>query len=477
METDTNKNEEPRQSTPQHEKVLITEYRHSDENGNICAGVRIHPEFEKLIHPLSDKELWELEASIKEKGCLDPIKVWQGYIVDGHHRHRICEENNIPFEVIDMDFEDEWAVKLWMLNNQLGRRNLSDVARIEYASLKTEIIRGIAQRNQEDSRFQKDVDLSKLDSKTRRHFERKGEKKGVLVNAAVGSMAGVSPSTVKRYNYVKQHADEETLRALREGKLVPFGKKRKKTKLSIDGLYRELRGKEKNNAQSRGSIDPHRKDNLKVIVDSEAKETQVKIMPRKDLPTEGIFTRIITHPISELRKFVEASSVDLIITEPPCKEEHIDLFDQLGDFSRHALKEGAPCVVIAGIEFLFDFLEMLSAHLDICWTLSFMQPESVCEAPGRTVKSSWKPVLIFTKGSYNGDVFSDVVLDPFTGIDQLVDAFSYHGETVCDPFCNQGAIGRSCLSKGRSFVGSDIDVEKTLALKEALETKKSSVEA
>ncbi|MFT5318100.1 MAG: hypothetical protein ACI8RA_001362 [Chlamydiales bacterium] len=200
MEVDTNKNGESRQSPHQNRNIKSSEYIFSDENGNLCDGVRIHPEFEKLIHPLSSEELIELEISIKAKGCLDPIKVWQGYIVDGHHRHRICEENSIPYEVLDMDFEDEWEVKKWMIDNQLGRRNLTDASRIEYASLRVDIIRGVAQRNQEMSRFGKKEELSLegLPARTKRSLERRSEKQSVIVNAAIGKMAGVSKSTVAR---------------------------------------------------------------------------------------------------------------------------------------------------------------------------------------------------------------------------------------------------------------------------------------
>jgi hypothetical protein len=467
MEVDTNKNGESRQSPHQNRNIKSSEYIFSDENGNLCDGVRIHPEFEELIHPLSREELRELETSIKAKGCLDPIKVWRGYIVDGHHRHRICEENNIPYEVLDMDFDDEWAVKLWMLNHQLGRRNLSDVARIEYASLKTEIIRGIAQNNQEDSRFQKDVDLSKLDSKTRRHFERKGEKKNVLVNAAVGSMAGVSPSTVARYKYVKQNSDEKTLADLRQGNLVSFGNKGKKKKLSIDGLYREIRAREKNDSQSRVSIDNHRKDNFNSVATEQTQETQTKAVPRGKLSTEGISTRIIPYPIADLSKHVKPDSIDLIITEPPCKEADIDLFDQLGEFARHALKEGSPCVVISGNRFLPDFIEMLRAHLDYCWTLSFKAAEGVYEALGATIDTRWKPVLVFSKGEPNLKAFADV----FGSMEEIIESMSYEGETIYDPFCGEGSIGKICLEKKRDFIGSDIDVEKTLALKDLLQPK------
>ncbi|MDP6704447.1 MAG: ParB N-terminal domain-containing protein, partial [archaeon] len=330
MEVDKSTNEEPRQSTPQNKTVLSTEYIYSDENGNLCDGVRIHPEFQKLIHPLVKEELNELEAGIKKNGCLDPIKVWKGYIVDGHHRHRICEKHSIPYEVLDMDFDDECDVNIWMINNQLGRRNLTDAARIEYASKKVDLIRGAAHQRQEDSRFQKENDLNKLDPKTRRFFERKKEKRKVLVNAAVGSIAGVGARTVAKYNYVKKHSDEDTLKNLKEGTLVPFGNKGKKKKLSVDGLYRELRAKEKKTDQSgvikeifTVSANRHSSCNK-----AQPKETQ-EAVPREDLSIDGISTRIITHPIAELSKYVNPSSIDVIITEPPCKEEDIDLFDQL----------------------------------------------------------------------------------------------------------------------------------------------------
>ena len=458
METYINKNEEPRQSTPQKNRSMrSTEYIYADENGNLCDGVRIHPEFQKLIHPLAKEELSGLENNIRKNGCLDPIKVWQGFIVDGHHRHQICEQHAISFEVLDMDFEDECDVNIWMIDNQLGRRNLTDAARIEYASKKVDLIRGVAQQRQEDSRFQKGNDLNKLDSKTRSFFERKKKKRKILVNAAVGSIAGVGARTVAKYNYVKKHSDEDTLKNLKEGTLVPFGNKGKKKKLSVDGLYRELRAKEKNIAQPKENM-------IQKSFTVSANRHSNSQASRKDLPTEGISTRIITHPVAELSKYVDPSSIDVIITEPPCKEEDIDLFDHLGDFARHALKVGAPCVVIAGNQFLPDFIEMLHAHLDYCWTLSFSAAQGVYEATGGRIDAGWKPILVFTKGEPNLKPFSDCA----DSVESIVEAFSYKGETICDPFCNDGSIGKVCLSKERSFVGSDIDIEKTGALKETL---------
>ena len=499
------KNEEPRQSTPQSTRhIKSTEYIYADENDNLCGGLRVHPEFEDLIYPLAHEELLDLEASLQAKGCLDPIKVWQGYIIDGYHRYRICEEKNIPYDVLDMDFEDEWEVKKWMIDNQLGRRNLTDIARIEYASLRVDIVRGVAQRNQEENHFTKEKDMSKLDSNTRRFFERKAEKHKVLVSAAVGSIAGVSASTVKRYNYVKQHADPETLKALQQGKLVPFGKKGKKKKLSVDGLYRELKSKEKNNAQHCGSIDPRPKDNLNSVATEQAKVSisskdlrcgSPDLIVKDNLNDDGseikeqkhgthlvadmaqelksellnaspkkIFKRVITHPIDELHRFVDSDSVDVIITEPPCKEEDIELFDHLGDFVRHALKDGGVCMVICGNRFLPDFIEMLRAHLDYVWTVSLDSSAVKYESPSGHINKLWKPALVFSKGTPQMKTFSDVKND----VENIMHTFTGGGDVVCDPFCNYGQIAKFCVENGRSIIASDMDVEKTDALKKLL---------
>jgi len=201
---------------------------------------------------------------------------------------------------------------------------------------------------------------------------------------------------------------------------------------------------------------------------AQPEESQVRAITRKDLSTENISTRIITHPVAELSKHVKTSSIDAIITEPPCKEEDIDLFDHLGDFARHALKDGAPCVVIAGTRYLPDFIEMLHAHLDYCWTLSFNVAHGVYESMGPRIDTWWKPILVFTKGEPNLKPFSDCA----DSLESIVEAFSYKGEILCDPFCNSGSIAKTCLNKERSFVGSDIAIEKTGALKETLQPRK-----
>lgn len=93
----------------------------------------IDPEFKALIPPLAPDEYAQLEANIRAEGCRDPLVLWNNIIIDGHNRHEICTKHGIAFECIRKPFKDREAVMLWMEENQIGRRNLSDDQRSVFA--------------------------------------------------------------------------------------------------------------------------------------------------------------------------------------------------------------------------------------------------------------------------------------------------------------------------------------------------------
>ena len=91
----------------------------------------IDTEFESLVPPLSQDEYSRLEQSIISEGCRDALICWGEILIDGHNRYRICEKHNLPFKTVNKDFVSKNEVKLWILQNQLSRRNLTDIQRIE----------------------------------------------------------------------------------------------------------------------------------------------------------------------------------------------------------------------------------------------------------------------------------------------------------------------------------------------------------
>ncbi len=89
--------------------------------------LRIDPEFESKIPPLTEDEYRLLEENILHDGVvLNPLIVWNGYIVDGHNRFRIIQAHpEIKYTVFEKEFSDRYAAIAWICCNQLGRRNLT----------------------------------------------------------------------------------------------------------------------------------------------------------------------------------------------------------------------------------------------------------------------------------------------------------------------------------------------------------------
>ena len=88
----------------------------------------IDPEFADKIPPLTEEEYRLLEENILADGkIISPLITWNGIIVDGHNRYRILQAHpEIPYETMEMEFPDRYAVIVWICRNQLGRRNLTD---------------------------------------------------------------------------------------------------------------------------------------------------------------------------------------------------------------------------------------------------------------------------------------------------------------------------------------------------------------
>jgi len=89
--------------------------------------LKIDPEFQGKIPPLTFEELNQLEANILRDGrIINPIIVWRGLIVDGHNRYTIAKKHpEIPFTVHEKEFASRYEAIIWICKNQLGRRNLT----------------------------------------------------------------------------------------------------------------------------------------------------------------------------------------------------------------------------------------------------------------------------------------------------------------------------------------------------------------
>lgn len=175
----------------------------------------IDPEFKNLIPPLTSEEYAGLEESILAEGCRDSLIAWHGILVDGHNRYEICEKYGLPFNVTETDFESRDAVKLWMMKNQLARRNLNDFQRAEIVYAVSDAVKVEAQKRMTSGKGVNPVEILPQGEY--------GKARDIL-----GKMAGVSGKTYEHAAKVIEQGTLETKEALRRGEI------------SINKAYEEL---------------------------------------------------------------------------------------------------------------------------------------------------------------------------------------------------------------------------------------------
>ena len=93
--------------------------------------LKINPKFAQIIPPLTADEFAQLEENILKLGRVtDSIKIWNGTIVDGHHRYKIIQEHpDIPYTTEEISFDSEHEAIVWMCSAQLGCRNITEANR------------------------------------------------------------------------------------------------------------------------------------------------------------------------------------------------------------------------------------------------------------------------------------------------------------------------------------------------------------
>ncbi len=172
----------------------------------------VDKEFEELLPVLSPEELEKLEKSILQYGMLDPIKIWQEpntgewIIIDGHNRYSILKKHNIDWHYwqdykIMTELETREDVKQWMLEQQLGRRNLSDAEKYEIVQKFKDLFRKKAKENQ-SSGGKGLTNLSKVNTRKE-----------------MAKATGVSEGTYNKLDKIMQSDNEEIKQKVREKEL------------------------------------------------------------------------------------------------------------------------------------------------------------------------------------------------------------------------------------------------------------------
>lgn len=182
--------------------------------------------------------------------------------------------------------------------------------------------------------------------------------------------------------------------------------------------------------------------------------------------------RLYHCPFQELERVadIQASSVDLVLADPPYGKAWLDQIPDLAQFSRRVLKDGGLLALVYGQHWLNFAFQRLSDSLTYCWTAAIIWRGLGTVSHQRQVLSKWRPVLVFGKGRWRTRSFwHDPIASrgkekerhhwqlPMTDTAKLVQNFSNLGDLVVDPCGGAFTTAVACEGLSRHCISCDVD--------------------
>lgn len=237
--------------------------------------ITIIPELEALIPPLSQDELEQLEANLLKNGCRESLLVWPttenivspentstlpSYVlIDGHNRFKICQKNKIDFSIHLVSFKTMEEVREFMIDNQLGRRNLtleqaSYLRGMKYLNLKQN--RGKYGRDEHNAQNEQYGDSEQIIDLENHNAQNEHYEKNKTTAEILGEKFNVGQATIRRDAEFAQGLEmlEPSLKtavlagktSLTKNKIQQLGKKAvQENKIVSESEVNELIGDEK----------------------------------------------------------------------------------------------------------------------------------------------------------------------------------------------------------------------------------------
>jgi len=394
--------------------------------------IEIKQEFKDLIPPLTKEEFKQLENNCMSEGIREKILTWNGFIIDGHNRYEIATRWDLDFETESKHFDNEEAVKEWMILNQFGRRNLSNYQRSVLA-LELEDV------------FKEKAKEKELERKTTFAKSQKSSMETINTNKELSNISGIGQQTIARVKKIQEKAPEEVKAKLRTGEV------------SINAAYKEIKKEEKKAEKE------NERDRLAEIGKNKKIEIDFRL---------GDF--------EEVFKDIPDGSIDCIITDPPYPKEFIEVWSKLSRFSKRVLKPNGYCVAYSGQMYLPEVMKRMCENLDYYWTFAVYHEGQTQIVNGINLMCRWKPVLIFQNGKKKiENTFQDYFISEQreknghdwqqskSGVAYLIEMFTKKGDTILEPFAGSGTTMIVAKAKGRNVIGAEID-EKTFNIAKAL---------
>lgn len=186
----------------------------------------VNAELQAYIDPLTADEHAALERSLLEEGCRDALVLWGDVLVDGHNRYALCQKHNLPFQTVQNPrFQTIDDVHLWMINQHLARRSVSNFQRGLLALRKSEImaaqlVRAEAAAAEQTGPSSAEASAnapSAAGSAANSNTPPWGDEDPLTTREAIARAARLSGNQVVMIEKIQKHAAPEVVAAVRSG--------------------------------------------------------------------------------------------------------------------------------------------------------------------------------------------------------------------------------------------------------------------
>ncbi|KLN55481.1 plasmid replication/partition related protein [Variovorax paradoxus] len=183
----------------------------------------VNEELKAYIDPLTPEEHEALERSILTEGCRDALVLWGDVLVDGHNRYGICQKHGLPFQTVqNTRFKTIEDVHLWMIDQHLGRRSISDFLRGVLALRKKDIVderraRALAETARPDDDAPFDADTPAAEPSTDNGAAALPPPAPLSSREAIARAARLSSNQVVMIEKIQKQAAPELVAAVKSG--------------------------------------------------------------------------------------------------------------------------------------------------------------------------------------------------------------------------------------------------------------------
>ena len=415
--------------------------------------MQIKDEFKKLIPALSVEEFNQLEQNCLAEGIREKIITWNGFIIDGHNRFEIATKHKLNFETKSKEFDSEVDAKIWMVNNQFGRRNLQDFVKGELMKTLEELEKekGL-EVYKEKAVFkgnQYSAPLSIIDNEPKHNTQK-----------IVADKLGWSTGKKAQFDVVTKKAPEEVKAKLRTGEV------------SINQAYQEIKKEEK-------------KEEYKAKV----LETRIETTINENIKNGDSL---------EILESLEDGCIDVVLTDPPYgisyvsnrsifedsitkrgllndgKDEAFDLLDKTCKILQRKTAENAHLYFFCSWSVFSSFESIISKYFNIKTPIIWDKGNKGSGDLDNDWGNQTEIIIYCVKGKKlvnyrRGNLISVPRLHsskmvhptqkPNELLKQILEVSATNGDFIVDPFMGSGSTIKVANQMGLKSLGIELDKE------------------